>query len=117
MVSFEVSRWDLALGLAWERIVTDTTYREWNHRVAGTSYRDMGRKASVTRAAVHIGVKGMGMQTGHQGTYNRPLSRDREQVRVQALQSSQRSISMQYDKNRWENKEGWNPKVPGPPAK
>ena len=28
---------------------------------AQVSYRDMGREVSVTRAAVHMGVKGMGM--------------------------------------------------------
>src|SRR5882724_4530314 len=80
-------------------------------------YRDVGQGASVTRVAVCMGVKGMGMQTGHQGTYNQTLSWDLEQVCIQALQSNQRSISMQYNKNRLESKEGWDPKVPGLPAK
>src|SRR5882724_4640020 len=80
-------------------------------------YWDVDQEASVTRVAVHMGVKGMGMQTGHQSAYNWPPSRDQEQVCIQALWSSQRSISMQYDKNRLENKRGWHLKVPGPPAK
>src|SRR5882724_10374071 len=84
---------------------------------AQVSYLDVGWEASVTRVAVCMGVKEMGMQTGQQGTYNWPPSQDREQVWVQALWSSQIMISIQYDKNRWENKEGWNPKVPGPLAK
>ena len=50
------------------------------NRTAGSqaqvSYRDMFQEASVTRAAVHMGVKGMGMQTGHSGAYNQPLSQD-----------------------------------------
>jgi len=58
------------------------------------SYRDMVWEASVTRAAVHMGVKETGMRTGHRGAYNRPLSQDQEQVCVQALQSNQKGISM-----------------------
>ena len=58
-------------------------------------YQDMGREASVTRAAVCMGVKGMGMQTGYQGAYNPPPSWDREQVRVQLPQCNQRSVSLQ----------------------
>jgi len=30
-------------------------YREWNHRVTGTSYWDGVQEASVTRVAVHMG--------------------------------------------------------------
>jgi len=37
-------------------------------------YWDGGRRVSVTMAAVHMGVEEMGMQTGHRGTYNQPLS-------------------------------------------
>jgi len=36
---------------------------------AQVSYWDIVREASVTRAAVRMGVKEMGMQTGHRGTY------------------------------------------------
>jgi len=45
-------------------------------------YHDVVWEASVIRAAVRMGVKGMGMRTGHQGAYNQPPSRDREQVHV-----------------------------------
>ena len=61
---------------------------------AQVSYQDGVREAPVTRVAVHMGVKGMGMQTGYMGTYNQPPSRDWEQVHVQALQSNQKTISM-----------------------
>ena len=47
---------------------------------AQVSYWDGVREASVTRAAVHIGVKEMGMRTGNRGRYNWLPSRDREQV-------------------------------------
>jgi len=43
---------------------------------AQVSYRDRFREASVTRVAVHMGVKEMGMQTGHRGAYNWPPSQD-----------------------------------------
>ena len=56
---------------------------------AQVNYRDVVREASVTRAAVRMGVKGTGMRTGHQGAYNRPPSRDRDQVHVRTLRSSQ----------------------------
>ena len=39
-------------------------------------YWDGFWEASVTRVAVHMGVKEMGMQTRHRGAYNQPLSRD-----------------------------------------
>jgi len=39
-------------------------------------YQDGGWRVSVTMAAVHMGVKEMGMQTGHRGTYNQPPSWD-----------------------------------------
>ena len=39
-----------------------TTYREGNHRAPGTiSYQDKVQEASVTRAAVCMGVKETGM--------------------------------------------------------
>ena len=37
-------------------------------------YQDRGRRVSVTRAAVHMGVEEMEMRTGHRGTYNQLLS-------------------------------------------
>jgi len=42
------------------------------NRTAGSqgcmSYQEGGQEASVTRAAVCMGVKEMGMRTGHRGT-------------------------------------------------
>jgi len=55
---------------------------------AQVSYRDRVQEASVTRAAVCMGVKEKGMRTGHKGTYNQPLSQDREQVRMPALRDN-----------------------------
>jgi len=43
---------------------------------AQVSYQDMVWKASVTRVAVHMGVKETGMRTGHRGAYNRPPNQD-----------------------------------------
>jgi len=60
---------------------------------AQVSYWDKVRRASVTRAAVCMEVEKTGMQTGHRDAYKWPLSQDREQVCMQALQSSQKSIS------------------------
>ena len=40
------------------------------------SYQDVVWEASVTRAAVHMGVKGTEMRTGHRGAYNWPPSWD-----------------------------------------
>jgi len=37
-------------------------------------YQDRAQRVSVTTAVVCMGVTGMGMQTGHRGTYNWPLS-------------------------------------------
>ena len=37
-------------------------------------YWDRGQRVSVTMAAVCMGVNEMGMQTGHRGAYNQPLS-------------------------------------------
>ena len=49
------------------------------NRTAGSqghvSYWDRGWEASVTRAAVCMGVN-TGMKTGHRGTYNQPPSQD-----------------------------------------
>ena len=39
-------------------------------------------RVSVTAAAVCMGIKEMGMQTGHRGAYNWPLSQDLEQVHI-----------------------------------
>ena len=47
---------------------------------AQVSYWDMVWETSVTRAAVNIGVKEMGMRTGHRGTYSWPPIWDQEQV-------------------------------------
>ena len=50
------------------------------NRTAGSqghvSYWDRGWEASVTRAAVCMGVKEKEMQIGHWGTYNQPLSQE-----------------------------------------
>jgi len=62
---------------------------------AQVSYQDEVWEASVTRAAVHMGVKGMAMRTGHRGAYNQPLHRDREQVCIWALWINHKGISMQ----------------------
>jgi len=48
---------------------------------AQVSYQDVVREAPVTRAAVCMGVKEMGMRTGYMGSYNRPPSQDWEQDR------------------------------------
>ena len=40
------------------------------------SYWDGDWRVSVTRATVHMEVKGMGMQIGHRGTYNWPPSQE-----------------------------------------
>ena len=49
-------------------------------RTAGSQghvcYRDGDRRVSVTRAAVRMEEKGMGMQTGYRGAYNRSPSRE-----------------------------------------
>ena len=37
-------------------------------------YQGRDRRVSITRVAVFMGVKGMGMQTGYQGTYNQSLN-------------------------------------------
>ena len=39
-------------------------------------YWDRGWRVCVTRVAVHMEVKGMGMQTGHRGAYNQSLSQE-----------------------------------------
>jgi len=55
---------------------------------AHISYRDKVWEASVTRAAVCMGVREMGMRAGYRGACNQPPSRDPDQERVQALQSN-----------------------------
>jgi len=39
-------------------------------------HQDGDQRVSVTRAAVHMEVEGMGMQTGYRGAYNQPPSRE-----------------------------------------
>jgi len=39
-------------------------------------YQDGDWRVSVTRVAVHMEVKGTGMQTRYRGAYNRPPSRE-----------------------------------------
>ena len=39
-------------------------------------YQDRDWRISVTRVAVCMEVKGMGMQTGYRGAYNQPLSQE-----------------------------------------
>jgi len=39
-------------------------------------YQDGGLRVSLTMVAVCMGVKGMGMQTGHRGAYNQPPSQE-----------------------------------------
>ena len=50
------------------------------NRTAGSqghvSYWDRNRRVSVTRVAVHMEVKGTGMQTGYSGAYNQPPSQE-----------------------------------------
>jgi len=43
---------------------------------AQVSYQDIVWEAFVTRAAVQMGVKEMGMRTEHRGAYKWPPSRD-----------------------------------------
>src|SRR5882724_4468056 len=71
---------------------------------AQVSYRDEVQEVSVTRAAVCMGVEEMGMRTWNRGAYKWPLSRDREQVHVRALQSNQKSINTPQDRYRLEEK-------------
>ena len=60
------------------------------NRTAGSqvSYQDVVREVSVTRAAVHMGVKETGMLTRHRGIYNRTPSQDRDQGCMWTLQSN-----------------------------
>ena len=67
-------------------------------------YWDGVWRVSVTRVAVRMEEKGMGMWTGYRGTYNWPLSWEWGQVCIWALWRNQRSISMQYDRNRSQEK-------------
>jgi len=55
---------------------------------AQVSYRAKVQEASVTRAAVRMGVKEMGMRTGYRGACNWPLSWDPDQGCMRALWSN-----------------------------
>ena len=44
----------------------------WGH----VCYQDEDQNVSVTMVAVHMGVKEIGMQTGHRGTYDWPPSQE-----------------------------------------
>ena len=55
---------------------------------AQVSYQDVGQEASVTRAAVHMEVKEMGMQTGYWGACDWSPSRDPDQECVWTLRSN-----------------------------
>ena len=55
---------------------------------AQVSYQDVVWETSVTRAAVHMGVKEMGVQTGYRGTCNQSPSWDPDQECVQTLWSN-----------------------------
>jgi len=50
------------------------------NRITGSQghvcYQDGGQRVSVTKVAVHMGVKETGMLTGHRGAYNQPPSRE-----------------------------------------
>ena len=39
-------------------------------------YQNGGQRVSVTVAAVHMGIKEMGMQTGNRDAYNQPPSQE-----------------------------------------
>ena len=55
---------------------------------AQVSYRDEVWEESVTRAAVHMGVKETGMQTGYRGACNRPPSWDPDQGHMRTLRNN-----------------------------
>src|SRR5882724_6697256 len=58
-------------------------------------YQNGDRRASVTRAAVRMGVEGMGMRTRHKGASKWGPSQERAQRRGRRLRSNQRSINIQ----------------------
>jgi len=51
-------------------------------------YRDKVQEASVTRVAVRMGVREMGMRTGYRGACNCPPSWDPDQGRLRALRNN-----------------------------
>jgi len=55
---------------------------------AQVSYWDGFQESSVTRAAVHMGVKETRMRTRYRGTCNRPPSQDPDQGCMWTLQSN-----------------------------
>ena len=55
---------------------------------AQASYRDVIWEASVTKAAVCMGVTEMGMRTGYRGACNQPPGWDPDQEHVRALWSN-----------------------------
>jgi len=55
---------------------------------AQVSYRDRFQVTSVTRAAICMGLKETGMQTGYRGACNRSPSWDPDQEHMQTLQSN-----------------------------
>ena len=55
-----------------ELLIESKTTGLWGH----ICYQDRGWRVSVTRAAVCMGVKEMGMPTGCRGTYNWPPSQE-----------------------------------------
>ena len=71
---------------------------------AQVSYWDEVQRTSTTRVAVRMEVEKTGMQAGYRNAYKWLPSRDREQVRMLALQSNQKSISTPEDKNRLKEK-------------
>ena len=52
---------------------------------AQVSYQVMIQRASVAKAAVHMGVTETGMRTENRGTYNWPPGQDPDQEHVRAL--------------------------------
>src|SRR5882724_5134167 len=71
---------------------------------AQVSYWDEVQRTSTTRVAVRMEVEKTGMQAGYRNAYKRLPSWDREQVRVLALWSNQKSISTPEDRNRSKEK-------------
>jgi len=64
-----------------------------------------------------MGVKGTGMQTGHQGAYNRLRVRIKNRYAYRHFRAVREVLACSMTKIDWKIKGGWDPKVPGPPAK
>ena len=64
--------YDNQTGKIGELLIENRTTGSQGH----VGYQDGDQRVSVTRVAVHMGVKEMGMQTGHRGAYNLPLSQE-----------------------------------------